>query len=61
MVIELTCLFSSISDNLIITGINFWGKSLSKLFLKALFFSAEKSLKILLSNCSSDNAGLKSI
>ena len=45
----------------IMTGINFCGNNLSKLFLNCLFFCSSKSRNILASSFSSDKAGFKSI
>ena len=61
LVISFTFLFGLIPDNSTIIGINFCGNKFSRLFLKSLFLNSSKSLKILLSNSSSDKAGLKSM
>ena len=61
LLISLTFLLGFIPLFSIITGINFCGNNLSKLFLNCLFLNSAKSLNILSSNFSSDNAGLKSI
>ena len=52
--------FAFIYSLLGLTGINFFGNNLSKLFLNCLLLNALKSRWILLSNISSVNAGLKS-
>ena len=60
-VISFTFLSGSIPDNPIMTGIIFAGKSFPMEFLNCLFFASSKSFNTRLSNCSSVNAGFKSI
>ena len=60
LVIALTFFSGSIPDSFIITGINLEGKRPPKIFLKDLLSPSSKSLKTLLSSCSSERAGLRS-